>query len=204
MDSSASSYLVNDYLSICQKKWGVYIASVPSRCIVSGLVLARPSQRHTFLDVFPHIFGFSMACDLVTIAVLRLLFTAISSAVSVGQIAFIISVLFSIALLLLCLPPLFIVTAFFNHWSSYGTYQGEFFILLNVPTAAAGLLPMIVLIFLLAHRITWPLLGRAIYSLCKFKIISNRKALVACGSLALTYAFDVSPVGFKDILKLFS
>jgi Na+-translocating ferredoxin:NAD+ oxidoreductase RnfA subunit len=97
MDSSPSSYLVNDYLSICQKKWGVYIASVPSRCIVSGLVLTRPSQRHTFLDVFPHIFGFSMACDLVTIAVLRLLFTAISSAVSVGQIAFIISVLFSIA-----------------------------------------------------------------------------------------------------------
>lgn len=73
----------------------------------------------------------------------------------------------------------------------------------NFTTALLCLIPAVMLIFLLLHKFMWPVLSRLISPLHRFKIVTNRKALVSVGSLCLTFALNIAQVGIKEILKLF-
>ena len=75
---------------------------------------------------------------------------------------------------------------------------------LNVTTLIFCIMPVVLLLFLLIHRLTWPTLSRLLYPVVSRKVITNRKGLVSVGSLCVLYAFNLSPVGIKDVLKLFS
>jgi hypothetical protein len=72
---------------------------------------------------------------------------------------------------------------------------------LNLITTFLCVLPAFVLALLLLHRITWPILSRLLSPLKRFKIVTNRKALLTIGSLCATFAFGLARVGAKDLLE---
>jgi len=75
-------------------------------------------------------------------------------------------------------------------------------IFLNIMTAVYCLLPVFALLFILLHRLAWPLLSRLLYPLSRFTLFTNRKALLAIGGLALTVAFNLEDVGLRKVLEL--
>lgn len=77
-----------------------------------------------------------------------------------------------------------------------------------IPTIKAAqtvcLLPLAVVVFVLLHWLLWPLLSRLISPFSRYKIITNRKTLIAIGCLCMTFAFNLEHVGAKEVLKLLS
>jgi hypothetical protein len=75
-------------------------------------------------------------------------------------------------------------------------------IVLNLTTVLYCLIPAVILIALLVHKLIWPVLGKAIYPLARFKILTNRKAMVGVGVIAFTFAF-VGHVAVENLVKHF-
>jgi hypothetical protein len=75
---------------------------------------------------------------------------------------------------------------------------------LNVTNVFYCALLMCVFVLLLLHKAIWPVLSRMIYPISRYKLLLNRKVMVSSGCLALTFAFNVERVGFKQLLELLS
>ena len=75
---------------------------------------------------------------------------------------------------------------------------------LNVfATAVYCLLPALVLMFLLIHRVVWPTLSRVIYPLSRQKVLVNHKIMALVGCTCITIAFNLEEFGAREFLRLF-
>lgn len=59
---------------------------------------------------------------------------------------------------------------------------------------ATAVLFVVVLAIILLHRLMWPLLGRAVYSVARHKVLQNRKVLGSLGFALMTTAIWRTPV----------
>jgi hypothetical protein len=62
----------------------------------------------------------------------------------------------------------------------------------------------LLVLFVVLHRLLWPVLARMISATGRLKLFTNNKILVSIGSLSLTVALNVMGLGTKEILKLLS
>jgi hypothetical protein len=77
-------------------------------------------------------------------------------------------------------------------------YLGQY----DLITAIYCLIPCLVLVGLIFHKLLWPLLAQATYPLLNFRIIQERKILIPIGTITLGYAFGGEHIVLKLIEKL--
>lgn len=75
-------------------------------------------------------------------------------------------------------------------------------IVLNLTTVVYCLIPAVILVGLLVHKLIWPVLGKAVYPLARFKLLTNRPAMAGIGGLAFTFAIT-GQLAIDELLKLF-
>ena len=159
-------------------------------------------------EAVPFALIFSLLSDVLAIVAIRKLFASIAKSLSFVHILKLIGLLFTI--LLVIGPGLCIGLAALSYEISNSQLQDTFQAgviwvgLLNATTALYCLVPVIMLIVVLLHRIIWPLLGRLIYPFTRFGILVNRKAMASIGGVGLAVALNLEHVGLKEIIKLFS
>jgi hypothetical protein len=71
---------------------------------------------------------------------------------------------------------------------------------MNLPTLFVSLLPAALLGVVLLDRLVWPLLSRLISPFSRFKLVTNRKALITIGLFSLAVALN-GLQAIKDHLK---
>jgi hypothetical protein len=158
---------------------------------------------HTALLEQPLILFLSVLADYLAIIVLRKLFFAISQTISIYRIVLTMAGILLFSLSITLLPA--IAASIIARKYPAGFYNSEILLkelmVLNITTAFLCLIPEVMLIVVLMHKIIWPLLSRLLYPVASRKVITNRKLLVSVGSLCVLYVLNM-PVGIKELLKL--
>jgi hypothetical protein len=160
----------------------------------------------TFGLEIPIALGFSFLMDYLTLTIVRKSFTAISTTISITRIVTIMVQLFVLGAFVVGCSLFVAVVTFSIEYTTSFTMGGMTFLVsvLNLSTTLYCFIPMISLAVVLVHRVTWPILSRAIYPFCRHRFLVNRKVLLAVGSICFTFAFDIEQVGARGLLKLFS
>jgi hypothetical protein len=57
------------------------------------------------------------------------------------------------------------------------------------------------LTIVIAHRLSWPVLERALYPIAEFRVIKNRKLMGGVAVLCLVYAFNLTSGLLKGIVE---
>jgi hypothetical protein len=74
--------------------------------------------------------------------------------------------------------------------------------LLNVFTGLASILFVLMLLFVLLHRVFWPALGRLFYPLARYQLIRNKTFLCSLGIVCLVFAFPWMNTFFRIVQSL--
>jgi hypothetical protein len=166
--------------------------------------VAPPHPLRQMMDVYIYhyspVFALCMSflADFVAVVIVRKVFSLIARSISISRIALGISILCGLSMFLELGPRFMFVR---------GGSSGLFWALLakfNISTTLFCVIPILMLLGIILHRAIWPITSRVLYPLTRYKLMGNRKALVAVGSLCAFYALKPSDVGLKDVLKLFS
>lgn len=168
----------------------VLLPFVALGCVVIFVIIKiEPILLETALPVYLLL---TLASDFLMIAIIRKIFSSISTTVSVTRI------IISMFGLLIFGVALMVIAPFY-----FGTF-GIFLDLMNLATTLYCLIPTAMLAIVLLHKITWPTLGRLTYPLCRHRVVSNKKVLISIGTLCLVLAFNLEHIGIKEFIKLFS
>jgi hypothetical protein len=149
----------------------------------------------------------SLVCDVLSVALIRKVFASIATSVTSIRMLFGISILIALMLLIEPIPVYFGFGE--GRWLSHPEAQLELSAMLkltaflNITTTFYCILPAIVLIFLLVHRVVWPALSRGIYPLSRYHVLVNQKVMALVGCTCFTVAFNLEYVGAKELLQLF-
>lgn len=73
----------------------------------------------------------------------------------------------------------------------------------NISTGIVAMAFFVLLLCLLVHKISWPLLGRLIYPLARFRITRNRPLMASLALLLITISMPGVGDVLKKIIKLF-
>ena len=190
--------------------WTYFLALAPMALVFVRILTDKPSNKsftttHALEALVLSIF-YSLFSDILAIAIIRRLFKSMSSTITVFRM-----VLWVIALLLVPLAliplPLISMAISWTLWghgpvaelSGLGGFMGLAF---NLSTYLYCFAPMFLLIIAVTHRVVWPTVSRLVYSLHRFKLVSNKKLLIATGCLLWSIALNLETVAVKDLLKL--
>jgi len=132
-----------------------------------------------------------LCVNFLALFVISLLFNYIANSASVARIACVLVALTLFSVLML-------------GSTLFGMAFIGPFVIVNMTTIIYCLVPDLILAVLFLHMLLWPTLSRLIYPLTRYRIVSNRKALLSVGTLCTTFALHVEHVGVKEVLKLFS
>jgi hypothetical protein len=144
----------------------------------------------------------SLVCDIVAVIILRKLFARLAINLSISRM---IAMIFAVSVLTLAIassPLVVFATLRETAWPEDEGRIAGLLLMLNVTTLLSCMLPLLMLIVILIHRLIWPMLSRILYPLSRHKVITNHKVLILMGVLCLTLAFNIEHVGFKEIMKL--
>lgn len=161
-----------------------------------------------YAESVPFALVFSLLSDALAIVAIRRLFASIAKSLSFGRILRLIGLL--AAILLAIGPGLCIGLGALSYEISNDNLQSVFRVgviwvgLLNTTTALYCLIPVIMLLVVLLHRLLWPVLGRLIYPFARYRLLANRKAMASIGGVSLAIALNLEHVGLKEIIQLFS
>jgi hypothetical protein len=179
-----------------ERKWASIISLVPIILIMLVALFMFP-----LLILHP---GYqSQPSDYLAIVVMRKLFISISKTYSAFRIAFIMLALVLFSLLVVGFPTKGIMWLGQRYPDVIGLrieVLGIELFFFNFTTALLCLIPAIILALLLLHKLLWPFLSRMLSPFSRYKIITNKKALLAIGTVAMTIAFNLEHVGWKFLL----
>jgi hypothetical protein len=213
-DSAALFYTLKDFIlvSIC---FAAALLSAKYRNMFVGLLTCLPmtlaaiaiptiindpefSQNAAF-PLLPVIIALSFLSDFIAIALIRKMFNSLVTTVSTIRALLTALLLVAFGATIVLFP-----LSFRSEEGNPVDVAIDQLSIANLATALLCLVPTIFLVIVLLQKLTWPLWSRVIYPLCRFKIVSNRKALISFGVLCLTFAFNLEEVGLNAILALFS
>jgi hypothetical protein len=146
-------------------------------------------------------FVLSMLADFLVLIAIRRVFASISSTISFLRLVFIIAV-FAFIATGATLAPLYVASRVSPRSSFYDFAWGVGS--LNFATLLYCMVPIAGVLFVVLHRVLWPLFARMIYATGRIKLFTNKKLLVSVGSLSLAVALKLTTLGMKEILKLLS
>ena len=150
------------------------------------------------------VFALSIFFDMLAIVVIRKVFLFLAEGLAISRTFW--GIVFLVGVFFVILPlPYFA----WLHWQLADGIKGHIadigylLCLTNATTTLYCLVPMLVLLVVLLHRISWPTLSRMLYPLSRFNLLLNKKAMVALGSFLSVVAFLPSQVRLEKFLKLF-
>ena len=142
----------------------------------------------------------SVLADFVVMIIARKLFAIIARSMSILRILFAEIIFIALALSAEGLP--YIIGKHLHRGHGGLVIALKSFMLLNLSTVLYCIVPFLFLLMILLHRVSWPLLSRLLYPIASRRLVTNKKALIAIGSLAVAFAF-IGHVSLKEILGLF-
>lgn len=153
----------------------------------------------------------SFLSDVIALAVLRKIFSTISTSASFLRIGIKLLLLLVVSLASIVVPivMLNIIASTQSGNEVYSNIAGLFtmtsvcLMFLNATTAVYCAIPAILLLVVLIHKVIWPGLSRIIYPLCRFRVVTNMYVLCAIGTLFVTLAVTPSLVDLGQVLKIF-
>jgi hypothetical protein len=146
----------------------------------------------------------SLLADVISVAMIRYLWSLVAQMTSLARIALAILGLVTLSVAAALSPLILLVVGRMRQTAQIAemlTISTSVLLLLNVTTALYCVIPAIMLGIILLHKITWPTLSRVIYPLCRYKSVSNRIALLATASLCTTLAIHPAALDLEKILK---
>jgi hypothetical protein len=152
------------------------------------------------------ILAFSLSSDVLGVIAVRRILSFLTHALSSLRVLLGIFLLAALIVLFEYVPWIALFVFLFDR--SLGTEETRSMLAmvagvtayLNISTSLYCLIPALLLVVVLVHRAIWPLMAKAIYPLCRFKIVSNRKALIAIGSVSMITAIHPSALNPEKIL----
>ena len=191
-----------------EKRWVSVLSVVPiSFILFTALYMFHQLILNPGYQAQPLILLLSFISDYTGIMVLRRLFVSISTTRSTIRFVSTILTLIVFSFLIWICPSAAVGWVGKYHPGAISLRVAVLSIELtffNFTTALLCLIPAVMLIFLLFHNLMWPTLGRIIYPLCRYKIVTNRTVLISLGSLCATYTLNLEHIGAKELLKLLS
>jgi hypothetical protein len=186
--------------------WALMFAAVPVMALTVALILmvSTDVRSSAFFAWQPFVLLTSFLCDCLAIIVVRTLFASIATTISISRIT-----LSMLALLLLSVLVILVPVRVFRLFSlfprAFGFESARYALelcFLNIYTATSCLIPAIMLIVVILHRLIWPVLSRLLYPVASRTVITNRAVMASAGSISLLYALGIKHVHIEDILKL--
>jgi hypothetical protein len=143
----------------------------------------------------------STLADIVLIAIVRRVLRQISTQLKLFSVfrLVLIQILFTCLLVGL---PLVLTNEVADRVPTLGGYAMGIFVI-NLTTSIISLVPLAGLLFVLLHRMFWPLSSRLFYPLARYRIIYNRKGLVAGSIACFGYALGFESKLIESALSLF-
>jgi hypothetical protein len=71
----------------------------------------------------------------------------------------------------------------------------------NLFTGLASCLFLLMLLFVLLHKVIWPVLGRLFYSLARHQVIRNRKIMASTGTGCFIFAWPLMSSPIAGVLR---
>jgi len=143
----------------------------------------------------------SFLSDIFLVALVR--FSIRWIAVKAGAFRIAVAVLLQAGvIILLIFVPFSVGTALvqkFGPSSNFGAVG--MFALLNVFTGLTACTFLFVLLFVLLHKVLWPVLGRLLYPLARYEVIRNPKMLIGIGTVCYVFAFPLLPNALRSALE---
>jgi hypothetical protein len=198
--------------------------SIQAGCLVPPVMYFANNFRHSFrlahsvgwsfAVAYPlsPVFAAFMSCvvDVFALVIIRKSFTRLEEVSTSGRALLLAAVLYFVAWCACTLPLLIsysimhigidyrsglLLTVEFVSWSlqRLATFDAITYVYCVVPSVA--------LLGLVIHRILWPSLARFTYPLLEFKVLTERKYLIAIGAMALGFALNLTT--FKDFVVKF-
>jgi hypothetical protein len=206
-------------ISVYSKRfWASVIAGFPMFVIIIGLIYstfwgirnngnADHMEDYIIELTFVAAILFSFISDLIVVILLRSALRILSTALTNMRIIAAISGLIVLAIFLEAGPIEWYKSISPYHWSGPISVMRDFAQSLgyfNCANVAMCLVPGLMFLFVLLHRVLWPTLSRLFYPVASRNVITNSKVLVSVGTLCLTFAFNLEHVGLQQFLKLLS
>jgi len=190
--------------SIISSRWFVGLSLVPvlflTAVLVGELIFTHrvPGKQVAFFVALLA----SLLSDILLLILVRFSIRWLSAKTNVSRI--IRSVLIQIGVFtILIVIPLDLQIALietFGPRTAFAALGGVAF--LNAFTGLASCLFLVVLLFVLLHRVFWPVISRLFYPLPRYGVIQNRKLLTGIGTACYIFAFTPAPNILKAILQL--
>ena len=146
----------------------------------------------------------SFLSDIVAVVAIRRLFAIVAKTLSSLRIVGAICALIAIPILIqVSLFSLYLTTESRLAAPSSGPINEAIILAfaLNLATIIYCVIPALMLISVLLHRLSWPFASKIMYPFCRYTIVSNRIALIAAGSFCLILAIHPAALDLEKILK---
>lgn len=182
----------------------VFVSLVPAFFWTIGLplqlLLSTSSHKHKALAIYAALIV-SFLSDVFLIALVRFTIRWVSIRTSVSRIA-VAALLQAGVFILVLLVPLDIGISLIGTIGPRPELMAlvcvAFF---NVFTGLTSCMFLIALLFVLLHKIVWPILSRSVYPLARHHLIRSRTVMGALGTGCIIFAFPQMPAAIKSILR---
>ncbi len=188
--------------SIISSRWLVGLSLVPVfflTAVLVGELIGRHRLPEKHVAFFAALLA-SLLSDILLLILVRFSIRWLSAKTNVFRI--ILSVLIQIGVFAIVIViPLGLGVGLietFGPRPAFGALAG--IASLNAFTGLGSCLFLLVLLFVLLHKVFWPLLRRLFYPLARYEVIHNRKFLTGVGTTC--YAFTATPNILRAILQL--
>ncbi len=183
--------------SIFPSRWAVALSMIPA--FLYGVTFLYLTKTHLWTPkrlAFPIAMLLSLLSDVLLLALVRFTIRWISAKATAGRIA--VTLLIQVAIVyFLVLIPFAIPEALAIEDSIEDFRQSTTPMALtgmgglNIFTGLASSVFLLALLFVLLHRITWPILSRLVYPLARYEVVRNQKVMLRVGTVCLVLALPL-------------
>jgi hypothetical protein len=191
--------------SLSPTRWFVALSLLPAFFWTIGLPIElaqsnSSSHKQKYVAFFTALLV-SFFSDIFLLALVRFTIRWVSAKTSVSRIALAVLTQASVFVLLI-LVPWDIGLGLIETVGPRPEFVALLCVaLLNVFTGITSCMFLFSLLFVLLHKIFWPILSRLVYPLARHQIIRNRKVMVAVATACFIFAFPLMPAAIKSILQ---
>ncbi len=168
--------------------------------LILGPLGPHGSHRHRQLAVSAALLA-SFLSDIFLVALIRFSIRWIAVKTAAFRIALAVLLQTGVITLLVFIPFSIGITLV-NKWPPSSSEAVVMFALLNVFTGLTACTFLFVLLFVLLHKVLWPVLSRLSYPLSRYQIIRNHKVLTGIATICYIFAFPLLPDTLKSLLKM--
>jgi hypothetical protein len=196
-------FLIGLLPSLSPSRWFVRLSLLPVYFFGFGMLLElieRPHGPHKQL-AFSSALLASFLSDIFWVALVRFTVRWIIAKTNVFRIACAVLIQLGVIILLVDLPAA-VGEVLIDTYGPLPAFKAVGLVAaLNVFAGLASSLFFLTLLFVLLHRVFWPVLGRVLYPLARQQVIHNRGIMLSVGTACFIFAFPSMSNAVKGVLE---